>query len=139
MEIKGKEYVIEDETSVVTTRKGIRLFVMENFNFSPFDRMHILTAVSELSRNMYKYAKTGRVLVNILNKGSNGNKGIKITFKDNGPGIPDIEKAMKPKPFTKYSTGMGIGLSGSKALADQFFIKSDRDNGTMIIWIMWEK
>ncbi len=131
------DVAIKSEEDILKARSAVRHFIMENLKFSTLDRMHTLTAVSELTRNIYKYAKEGRMIVYLLEEGIR--KGIKLVFIDNGPGIPNIEEAMKPKPVTKYSVGMGLGLSGSKNLADEFDIKSQVGNGTTVTWIKWEK
>jgi len=126
---------IVSESDILNARSMVREFIMDNLNFSPLDRMYALTAVSELARNIYKYAGQGKVEVYLL-KGLK--KGIKIVFIDNGPGIPNIELAMKPKNVKDYSKGMGLGLTGSKHLADEFDIKSQVGKGTQITWVKWE-
>ncbi len=136
--IANVEVSIKSEIDIINVRLKIRKMVIENLNFSPLYRMHTLTAVSELTRNIYKYAGIGKVIASII-KTNTGKKGIKIQFIDNGPGIPNIEKAMQPKPVTQYHTGMGLGLRGSKNLADEFDIKSKIGDGTTIIWIKWER
>lgn len=136
--ITNVEVSIKSETDILDARLKIREMVIENLNFPPLYRMHTLTAVSELTRNIYKYAGIGKVIANIT-KSNTGKKGIKIQFIDNGPGIPNIEKAMQPKPVTQYHIGMGLGLIGSRNLADEFDIKSKVGNGTTITWIKWER
>lgn len=132
------EIKIANEADILKSRNKIRVFIMNNLHFSLLERMHALTALSELTRNIFKYAGEGKVVADILQK-PNGKKGIQLVFSDSGPGIPDIDEALKPKPISKYQTGMGIGLSGSKKLADEFDIESAEGKGTIITWIRWER
>jgi serine/threonine-protein kinase RsbT len=128
---------IDSEDSVLMARMRVRRFIDEQgFAFSTLDRMHILTATSELARNIFMYAKTGTVNVERL---AEPRVGIKVVFSDQGPGIPSLQAAMTPKPVTKYSVGMGLGLSGSQRLADEFDIKTGSGQGTTITFIKWQK
>jgi serine/threonine-protein kinase RsbT len=132
------EVTIESEEHILKARTKVRMFISKHLKFSLLERMHALTAVSELTRNIYKYAGSGKMKASILDS-SNGKRGVKIIFEDEGPGIEDIEEAMKPKPIFKYQTGMGLGLSGSRKLADEFDVKSEVGKGTVITWIRWER
>jgi serine/threonine-protein kinase RsbT len=129
---------IKKEDDILNARHKARRFVIENMNFSPLERMYVLTTVSELARNIYKYANEGKMLTSVV-QSPNGKKGIKLVFSDNGPGISDIEKAMERKSSDKYHAGMGLGLIGSKKLADEFDIKSTVGEGTVVTWIRWER
>lgn len=132
------EITIASEEHILKARTKIRMFISNHLKFSLLERMHVLTAVSELTRNIYKYAGTGKMKVSIVHS-SNGKRGVKIVFEDKGPGIKDIEEAMKSKPILKYQTGMGLGLNGSKKLSDEFDIKSVVGKGTTVTWIRWER
>ncbi|GGH74421.1 serine/threonine-protein kinase RsbT [Filimonas zeae] len=94
----------------------------------------LITAASELARNMLRYAGGGNVLVETVSKGREN--GVRLTFKDTGPGIPDIAMAMKDG----YSTGksLGLGLPGTKRLVSEFDIKSTPGTGTVITIIKWK-
>jgi serine/threonine-protein kinase RsbT len=128
---------INGEESVLLARVRVRHFIeVQGLEFSTLDRMHILTATSELARNIFMYAKTGTVNVERLTEPK---AGIKVVFSDQGPGIPSLQAAMTPKPVTKYSVGMGLGLSGSQRLADEFDIKTMPGQGTTITFIKWQK
>jgi len=126
------EIHIKDEKDIVSARQRARE-AAKNMNFSITDQTRIVTAVSELSRNIYVYASTGRVVIEEISSGTK--HGLMITFEDQGPGIPDIDKAMEEG----YSTGkgMGLGLPGSKRLVDDFVITSQPNNGTKIIIKKW--
>ena len=94
----------------------------------------LITAASELSRNMLRYAGQGTALIEIV-KGAKEN-GVRITFADQGPGIADISQAMKDG----FSTGksLGLGLPGAKRLVSDFEIKSTVGKGTTIIITKWK-
>ncbi|MEW6515314.1 MAG: ATP-binding protein [candidate division FCPU426 bacterium] len=129
---------IASEQHILAVRHAIRELVNQRLQFNSLERMHVITAVSELVRNIYNYAKEGDVEAKIVLSPA-GKKGIRIKFADHGPGILDIEKAMQPKSIREFGKGMGIGLSGSKKLADEFSIESQPGLGTTIIWTRWER
>lgn len=93
----------------------------------------LITAASELARNMLKYAKGGQVTVETVFQ--NTKTGIRLTFVDQGPGITDIPTAMKDG----YSTGgsLGMGLPGAKRLSDEFTLISTPGTGTKVTIIKW--
>lgn len=94
----------------------------------------IITAASELARNMLKYANGGKVIIEVVSKGREN--GVKLTFKDEGPGIPDVTLAMKDG----FSTGksLGLGLPGTKRLVSEFNIQSEVGKGTVVTVIKWK-
>ena len=93
----------------------------------------LITAASELGRNMLKYGKGGETLIEIVTRGRDN--GVRLTFKDKGPGIADLSLAMKDG----YSTGksLGLGLPGAKRLVNEFDIKSEPGKGTTVVVIKW--
>src|SRR5688572_14472112 len=91
------------EIDVIPFRNRLKEYAVK-MGMSLVNQTKIITAASELARNMLKYANGGTVLIEILSKGREN--GIKLTFKDDGPGIPDISLAMKDG----YSTGKSLGL-----------------------------
>jgi serine/threonine-protein kinase RsbT len=95
----------------------------------------LLTAASELVRNMLRYAGEGKVLCEVVSQ-SILQTGIRLTFIDKGPGIPDIGNAMKDG----FSTGksLGIGLPGAKRLVNDFQIKSQVGEGTSVTILKWK-
>ena len=101
--------------------------------FNSTSQFMISTAVSELARNIYVYAKRGTIFLNVLDK--NLTKGIQIIADDEGPGIIDIEKALEDE----FSTGgtMGVGLPGTKRLMDEFEITTCLGKGTIVKVIKW--
>lgn len=97
------------------------------------NQTRLITAASELLRNMLRYANGGECIVEIVTSGRNN--GVRLTFIDKGPGIADIALAMKDG----YSTGksLGMGLPGSKRLVNEFEIKSIIGEGTTVTIIKW--
>jgi serine/threonine-protein kinase RsbT len=93
----------------------------------------LLTAASELTRNMLRYGNGGVALIEIISRGRDN--GVRLTFSDKGPGIADIPKAMQDG----YSTGksLGLGLPGARRLVNEFEIKSETGVGTTITIIKW--
>lgn len=93
----------------------------------------LITAASELVRNMLKYASGGEVVIEVVSRGRDN--GVRLTFKDKGPGIPDIAMAMRDG----FSTGksLGLGLPGTKRLVSEFDIKSETGKGTTVTIIKW--
>lgn len=105
----------------------------KEIGFSKMVQYMISTAVSELARNIFVYAKKGNIHLAIVEKHSK--RGIEVVAEDTGPGIDDVEKALQDN----YSTGgtMGVGLPGVKRLMDDFQIKTNNAHGTKIIIKKW--
>ena len=122
---------IAEESDLVTARHLVRKMSLE-LGFSLVDQTRIITAVSELTRNALIYGGGGVIIIEILEYPL---RGLKVTIKDNGPGIADIKQAL----VDGYSTGVGLGngLGGSKRLMDDFEISSEPGNGTKIVIIKW--
>lgn len=101
---------------------------------SLLNQTKIITAASELARNMLKYAGGGRVEIEIVNRGVEN--GLRLIFIDEGPGIIDIKLAMQDG----YSTGksLGLGLPGTKRLVSEFTIESIPGKGTKVTVIKWK-
>ena len=128
------EFRITSENDIVMARKVVRE-ASTALGFGLTDVTRIVTAASELTRNIYHYAKSGIMHWRSLNQGVR--VGLELTFEDNGPGIADIEKAMEPG----YSTGegLGMGLPGSKRLMDEMTIESTVGKGTTVTVRKWLK
>jgi len=125
---------IESEGDIVDVRKAAR-GAAETLGFGVTDVTRIVTAASELARNVYLYASSGILQWRRLETG--GKVGIELKFEDNGPGIADIEQAMK----TGYSTGggLGMGLPGAKRLMDEMELGSEVGKGTTVTVRKWLK
>ncbi len=123
--------LIKDETDIVKARAAARDIALK-MTFGIVDQTRISTAVSELARNIYTYAGEGEVRIEEL---TNPHVGIRITFTDKGPGIADLELALKDGWSTSGS--MGKGLPGAKRLCDFMDIKTTPGKGTTIVIEKW--
>lgn len=124
---------IQTSEDVVSARQKVRE-VATRLGLSVINQTKIITAASELARNMIDYGRGG---VMRTEEHRNGIKvGVKLIFEDNGPGIPDIEKAMTDG----YTTGggLGLGLSGARRLCNEFDIWSEVGKGTRISITQWK-
>ena len=129
---KIEEVSINNSEDIILARQIAREMAKE-LGFGLADQTRITTAVSELSRNIYTFAGTGRVVVKALSESAK--KGMEIIAEDRGPGIPDIELAMQDGYAT--SKGLGQGLPGTKRLMDEFEIKSEMGKGTTVTIRKW--
>lgn len=130
---KDETRSILSEEDIVVVRQTVRQRAVE-VGLSLVDQTKIVTAASELARNTLIHGGGGRVLIESLSNGSR--PGVRLTFEDQGPGIPDVELAMKDGYTT--GTGLGLGLSGSKRLVNEFEIVSRVGAGTRIIVTRWK-
>ena len=123
---------IDYETDIVTARQKGRELAREA-GFSGSDLALIATAISEIARNIIIYAVKGEIVLGVARK--DGRTGIVVIAKDEGPGIPNIEKAMEDG----FSTGksLGLGLPGAKRLMDEFNIISSVGAGTTVTMKKW--
>jgi serine/threonine-protein kinase RsbT len=101
--------------------------------FSLVDQTKLVTAASELARNTLEYGGGGEVTVELLNESVR--KGVRLTFTDKGPGIADVELALKDG-FTT-GNGLGLGLSGARRLSNEFSIESKLGEGTRVAITRW--
>lgn len=122
---------IKEETDIVRARAAAKDKARE-LGFGLVDQTRISTAVSELARNVFAYAGEGEVHIEEL---TNPHHGIRITFIDEGPGIPNVELAMKDGWSSINS--MGKGLPGAKRLTDYMEIKTEPGKGTTVIIEKW--
>ncbi len=125
--------VIDKEQDVVPFRNRVKEYAVK-IGMSLVNQTKIITAASELVRNMLKYAGGGLTIIEVVSQGRD--TGIRLTFQDKGPGIKDIVLAMKDG----YSSGksLGIGLPGTKRLVSEFDIKSEIGVGTTITILKWK-
>ena len=101
--------------------------------FNLVDQTKIVTAASELARNTVQYGGGGHVTIEGIER--LGRRGLRLTFEDKGPGIADIEMAMRDG-FTTGS-GLGLGLSGARRLSNEFQIDSQPGQGTRVVITRW--
>jgi serine/threonine-protein kinase RsbT len=123
---------LKSSNDVVLARQKVRQRAVE-LRFSLVDQTKLVTAASELARNALDHGKGGQMTIEVLTNGTKS--GVRLTFEDQGPGIADIEQALKDG-FTTGS-GMGLGLGGSKRLVNEFSIQSEVGKGTRITVARW--
>lgn len=123
---------IAREQDVVPFRNRIKEYAVK-IKMGLVNQTKLITAASELVRNMLRYAKGGNVLIEIVTRGRDS--GIRLTFKDEGPGIQDLSLALKDG----YTTGgsLGLGLPGARRLVNDFDIKTEVGKGTKVTIIKW--
>jgi serine/threonine-protein kinase RsbT len=117
---------------IVLVRQAVRQMAAD-LGFSLVDQTKLVTAASELARNAVIYGGGGTARIENVNARSRN--GIRVTFEDNGPGIADVEQAMKDG-FTTGG-GLGLGLGGAKRLTDEFEIESHPGKGTRVGITRW--
>lgn len=124
---------VRADADVVVVRQHVRTRAVE-LGFSLVDQTKVVTAASELARNILVHGGGGEVHLQVLNNGSR--RGLKLTFQDRGPGIPDVSLAMRDGFST--SGGLGLGLSGAKRLSNEFEIATAVGEGTRITITRWK-
>jgi serine/threonine-protein kinase RsbT len=125
---------INTDTDVVAARqKGRELAIV--LGFVSTDSTLLATAISELARNIIRYAKKGEILIASVQSGDR--VGITVVARDNGPGIANISLAMQDGFST--SGGLGLGLPGVKRLMDEFHLVSDVNKGTSVTIKKWKR
>jgi len=130
---KSETLPLRSSEDTVRVRQTVRVWMVEQ-RFSLVDQTKMVTAASELGRNAVDYGGGGSARLELL--ADSGRTGIRVTFEDQGPGIADIELAMKDGFST--GSGLGLGLGGSKRLANEFDIWSEPGKGTRVTITRWK-
>lgn len=131
---KTESLPIQTSEDVVRVRQQVRAWSV-GVGFSLVDQTKIITAASELARNALEYGGGGTtVMEEVANP---PRKGLRLTFADEGPGIPDLDQALRDG-FTSGG-GLGLGLGGAKRLANEFYIKSEVGKGTQVTIVRWNR
>jgi serine/threonine-protein kinase RsbT len=117
---------------VVLARQKVRSWAAQ-VGFNLVDQTKLITAASELARNLVDYGGGGEMLLEQVTNGIR--RGLRITFQDHGPGIPDVELAMRDGYTT--GQGLGLGLGGAKRLVNEFEIDSRPGVGTRVVITRW--
>jgi serine/threonine-protein kinase RsbT len=132
--------VLKDETAplrssddIVKVRRIVREWAV-SLGFSLVDQTKVVTAASELARNVIDYGGGGDFRIESLN--NDARRGLRLTFSDEGPGIVDMEQAMTDG-FTTGG-GLGLGLGGAKRLVNEFLIDSKPGQGTTVVVVRWK-
>jgi serine/threonine-protein kinase RsbT len=124
---------VRSDEDVVRLRQSVREH-MVGLGFSLVDQTKIVTAASELARNTLRYGGGGESHLQRVEKGAR--RGLAVTFLDQGPGIADMQLALKDGYTT--GAGLGLGLGGAKRLADEFDIDSQAGRGTTVKIVKWK-
>jgi serine/threonine-protein kinase RsbT len=123
---------IREDSDIVAARSAGRS-VAEHGGFGGSDVTMIATAISELARNILKYAREGEIILESVQR--NGRAGVSVVARDDGPGIADVDLAMQDGFSTASS--LGLGLPGTRRLMDEFEIVSAPGSGTVVTAIKW--
>lgn len=131
--MQSRSIALESEHDIIIARSEVRTLAAR-LGFRLIDQTRLVTVTSELARNVVKYASRGRMVAQPLDA-ERGRAGLRLIFEDSGPGIPDVNAAMRDG----FSTGRGLGkgLPGSKRLVDVFEIESTVGVGTRVTIVRW--
>ena len=131
--LKTETVPIANSSDVVLVRQRVRAWALE-LKLSLVDQTKIVTAASELGRNTLEHGGGGSMEMSLVENGVK--RGIRLRFTDHGPGIPDLDLALKDG-YTSGG-GLGLGLGGSKRLMHEFEIDSKPGSGTTITVVRWK-
>ena len=126
---------IESDADVVTARQRAREMAGA-LELTTTDQTLLATAISEVARNITTYAKRGEVLLSVV-RDDGGRKGIQVIARDEGPGIENLDLALRDG-YTSGS-GLGLGLPGARRLVDDFDIETAPGQGTKVTLVMWAR
>jgi serine/threonine-protein kinase RsbT len=130
--VKSETLPVVSEADIVSVRRRVRETAMQ-VGLSLVDQTKLVTAASELARNTVIYGGGGSVQLESLN---GPRLGVRLTFQDQGPGIPDLDLALRDG-FTT-GNGLGLGLGGAKRLVNEFAIDSAANSGTKVTITRWK-
>ena len=133
MEQETRVTISSDKDIVDARQKGRSIALA--LGFSPGGATLIATAISELARNIVSYAQSGEIVIKAIN--GNPRDGIQVIAQDQGPGIHDVQQALRDGFSTSGS--LGLGLPGVKRLMDEFQIDSKENQGTTVVVKKWKK
>jgi serine/threonine-protein kinase RsbT len=131
--LSSEQYELRSPEDIVIARQAVRKSAVA-LGFGLVDQTKFVTASSELARNTLVYGGGGTIRMEIVENGVRS--GLRLTFEDQGPGIPDINQALTDG-FTTGS-GMGLGLGGAKRLSHEFDIQSAPGQGTRVTILRWK-
>ncbi|HEX2748891.1 MAG TPA: anti-sigma regulatory factor [Verrucomicrobiales bacterium] len=130
---KTEKIPVGEEQQIVAVRQAVRKLAQE-IRFSLVEQTKMVTAASELARNLLIYGGGGEVTLEVLQEGIR--RGLRVHFVDTGPGIEDIELALRDGHTT--GGGMGLGLGGAKRLVNEFELSSAPGKGTHVTITRWK-
>jgi serine/threonine-protein kinase RsbT len=129
------ELPIQSGDDVVRVRQHVRVTAAQ-IGLSLVDQTKLVTAASELARNTLMHGGGGVARVEVVKSG-NGRTGVRLQFTDEGPGIADVDLALRDG--WSSGTGLGLGLSGSRRLVDDFELSSGPGEGTTVVVVKWSR
>jgi serine/threonine-protein kinase RsbT len=131
----AERIAIESDTDVVKARQRARSLAI-GIEMASTDQTLLATAISEIARNITAYADGGRgEIVIAVVRDARGRRGVRVIARDEGPGIPDLERALTDGYTT--GNGLGLGLPGARRLVDEFDIDTGPGQGTTVTLIKW--
>jgi serine/threonine-protein kinase RsbT len=133
-DVQVSEIDIDTESEIASVRQRVRELAKE-YGFDQFAAAALTTAASELSRNVWVHAHGGIARITVLRRGNR--VGLELEFTDHGPGIADVSRALQGGFSTSKS--LGLGLSGTKRLVDEFSIETEPGRGTKVVIHKWKK
>ncbi len=130
--VRHESHPLQCDLDVVKVRQRVRDWAVQS-GFSLVDQTKIVTAASELARNVIKHGGGGSARLESLN--DDCRRGLRVVFEDQGPGIPDVELALRDG----YTTGggLGLGLGGARRLSNEFHIDTEPGRGTKVMITRW--
>jgi serine/threonine-protein kinase RsbT len=129
---RAEQLELRTASDVVAVRQVVRTWAIEA-GFTLVDQTKMVTAASEIARNTIDYGGGGTARLELLADGHR--RGLRVAFEDQGPGIPDVQKAMTDH-FTT-GNGLGLGLGGARRLVNEFDISSRVGEGTRVVITRW--
>jgi serine/threonine-protein kinase RsbT len=130
--VRQETFPVRTSADVVIVRQKVRTAAAE-LRFSLVDQTKLVTAASELARDTLEHGKGGEVRLEVLEE--DPRQGLRLVFEDRGPGIPDVELALREGYTTGH--GLGLGLGGAKRLVNEFAIESTPGQGTRVVAVRW--
>jgi serine/threonine-protein kinase RsbT len=124
---------VRASADISRVRQLVRVWATDQ-GFSLVDQTKVVTAASELARNTLVYGGGGTLLIEALQDGHRC--GLRLTFEDQGPGIPDVNLALTDGYTT--GVGLGLGLGGARRLSNEFYIESRPGEGTRVTIVRWK-
>ena len=130
---KQVHFQLASDLDVLAARRGVRDWARD-IGLTVLDSTKVVTATSELARNTVGHGGGGVMCLEVVRRADR--QGLRVTFQDHGPGIPEIELAMKDGYTT--AGGMGIGLPGARRLVNDFQMSSTPGDGTCVTIVRWK-
>ena len=130
---KQAHFQLVSDLDVLAARRGVRDWARD-IGLTLLDSTKVVTATSELARNTVVHGGGGVMCLEVVRRADR--QGLRVTFQDHGPGIPEIELAMKDGYTT--AGGMGIGLPGARRLVNDFQMSSTPGDGTCVTIVRWK-